>query len=86
VRLESLAESLVLELFETLVYLLVSRFDILVEREEVGRVIPVLEGHQPFIVDPISGSIALQKARVHSMCWFVWLASSLSHAATILMT
>ena len=30
--------------------------DILIQREEVGRIIPVLESHQPFVVDSIGGS------------------------------
>ena len=45
-----------LYLSETWFFLLDCRFDILIKREEVGRIIPVLEGHQPFVVDSIGGS------------------------------
>ena len=48
--------ALPLYLSETWFFLLDRWFDILIQREEVGRIIPVLEGHQPFVVDSIGGS------------------------------
>src|SRR5947209_7477852 len=36
------------------------RFDVLVEMEEVGRIILVLQSHQPFVVDPIRISYRCQ--------------------------
>src|SRR5258706_1427988 len=54
--LESFAGFQVLSLSETWFFLLDRRFDILIKRKEVGRIIPVLEGNQPFVVSPVGGS------------------------------
>jgi hypothetical protein len=43
-------------LCETWFSLLARRFDILIERKEIGRIISVLEGNQPLVVVPVSCS------------------------------
>ena len=60
-RRASLAEALALTLFEAWVYFSVERRDILIEREAVGGVIPVLESHQPLVVDSVGSSHPLSR-------------------------
>jgi len=50
--LHSVCRYELLSLFETWFFLLHGRWNILIERKKVGRVIPVLESHQPLVVDP----------------------------------